>query len=104
MTAMRNGSLVADPVVSTPERDLVGDMFTALVMLLATTDKRVRWLADQIIADPDTDPARVAWLAVNYAARVYALRVLSTEAVRHAILREIDGLHLSMLQLPKEYV
>lgn len=101
---MRNGSLVAEPVVSAPEQDLFGDMFTALVMLLATTDQRVRWLADQLIADRDTDPARVAWLAVNHAARVYPLRVLSTQAVRHAILREIDGVHLSMLQLPKEHV
>lgn len=92
----RNGALLNEPVIDS-HSDVLGDMFVALVVLLATVDKRVRPLADQLVADPDTDPARVLWFTANYGARTFPARILGTEAVRQAILREIDGLHLSTI-------
>ncbi|MGY4868392.1 hypothetical protein [Mycolicibacterium elephantis] len=88
-----NGAVLTDPVTG-PVTALVADSFTALTVLLSTVDKNVRWLADQLIAD--SNPERVLWYAVNYAARVYPHRVVSTEAVRQAIFAELDDLHMSI--------
>lgn len=96
MTTMRNGYPLTEPVVTVHGGDLVGDMFVALVALLATVDKTLRPLADQLVADPDTDPARVLWFAAGYASRVYPARIISSDAVRRAILAELDKLHDAM--------
>lgn len=94
-----NGVSVREPDELTDLHTILfGDMFTALVVLLATVDKRVRWLADQLVTDPDTDPTRVLWFTANYGARTFPARVVSTEVVRLTILGQLDELHLSATQ------
>ncbi|VEG39411.1 Uncharacterised protein [Mycolicibacterium flavescens] len=94
-----NGVTISSPAELTDLHTILfGDMFTALVVLLATVDKRVRWLADHLVADPDTDPTRVLWFTANYGARTFPARIISTEAARLTILGQLDELHLSATQ------